>query len=413
MKQFAPAFSKHNFEDKLTLKQIEKIFVHKRGFTFQIPTAKEPVVLMLSGGMDSIALWHLLLSKYQLHVYPLHLYSKISYRRQQIASINYFSRWLRQRYPSLFHAPKFQPVNLMFRYNQNNLHTLMKDLPMLTANMINQSDRDQHKFLINSNPARLGFFAFSAYEYALALKVQGIKVHTILNAIVLDDTRISRESTLTVLRSLNLAFCLILGDWRWQFSAPIEVKKHFAFNKLALCRFVLKQAMPLERTWSCDRYFPWQCGTCPSCLSRKEIFQALNIKDRAYLVSSWWLRLKLRLNLKNRFFRQLEKLTKPPVLAKTYCLTELKRYRFAIAPAIKWHLAGDQVFVLHEEQGTLIELNQAAVPLWRAMAANLIVTFPQLLNILHKESGVKRTKLELDLVAFINRFLKDGYLVIC
>ena len=73
MKNFSPIFSKNNFEDVTVMRKLNSIFIKKRGYDFKMPAPGTPVLLLVSGGLDSIMLWFNLLNTYKLKVYPIHL----------------------------------------------------------------------------------------------------------------------------------------------------------------------------------------------------------------------------------------------------------------------------------------------------------------------------------------------------
>jgi len=58
-------------ENLEAIQTIENFFIKKRGYIFKMPSPKKPVILLLSGGLDSIISWALLMEIYQLVVHPL------------------------------------------------------------------------------------------------------------------------------------------------------------------------------------------------------------------------------------------------------------------------------------------------------------------------------------------------------
>lgn len=58
-------------EDKSLLKKIESIFLNKRDHVIEIPPERSPVVLIVSGGLDSVVTWGYLMEIYKLRVYPV------------------------------------------------------------------------------------------------------------------------------------------------------------------------------------------------------------------------------------------------------------------------------------------------------------------------------------------------------
>ena len=99
MSIFSPVFFKKNFEDSQVMKGAESILKAKRGYSFRIPPKNTPVVLIVSGGMDSIMLWFYLLAIYKLHVYPIHFTGPHSVLGEQL-SVNFFYSYFKK----LFHT---------------------------------------------------------------------------------------------------------------------------------------------------------------------------------------------------------------------------------------------------------------------------------------------------------------------
>lgn len=54
----------------------------------------------------------------------------------------------------------------------------------------------------------------------------------------------------------------------------------FAFSSKAdIVRAGARLGVDFANTWSCYKGKPWQCGNCPTCLSRKDAFAAASIED--------------------------------------------------------------------------------------------------------------------------------------
>ncbi|HPD32052.1 MAG TPA: 7-cyano-7-deazaguanine synthase QueC [Phycisphaerae bacterium] len=67
-----------------------------------------------------------------------------------------------------------------------------------------------------------------------------------------------------------------LCDWR-----PIELLAPFVGkSKADIVRIGAELGVPFERTWSCYRGGELHCGTCGTCVERREAFQKAGIADR-------------------------------------------------------------------------------------------------------------------------------------
>lgn len=272
MPTIIPAFKK-SFEEKKILFKIDKIFSEIRGYAFKMPKKKSSVILVVSGGLDSVSLWLLLLRKYCFTVYPIYFDNGNSSQKK---SILFFSKYFHNKYPSLS-----KPLSITKKpYPTNQKITQLNDMFVLANLVYNKIDR-KYAVLFPSSPTRSFYFNFYAFEYAYLLKQRrGININTVFTGIVPDDAYFVRESTLTTLRAINLAFCLIFGDSKWQFSGPLEKKSGFYYTKSSLINYALKNNLPIEKAWSCDNRHKYHCGECPSCKTRIEVFQKLKIKDK-------------------------------------------------------------------------------------------------------------------------------------
>src|SRR5690606_1306906 len=102
--KIASLLAEREFEDVELINDIERIFLKKRGYVFKMPKPGTPVILLLSGGLDSIAIWFLLLKKYRLNVYPLTLSRKPwNFLNGQQRSLDYYSKIFKKQFPKLFH----------------------------------------------------------------------------------------------------------------------------------------------------------------------------------------------------------------------------------------------------------------------------------------------------------------------
>ena len=83
--------SNEPFEDLETIRKTEQLLKEKRGYVFRMPPPKSNVILLLSGGLDTVTMWDMLMRIYQLNVYPVFI------RRGQIRmpieenSVDFFS----------------------------------------------------------------------------------------------------------------------------------------------------------------------------------------------------------------------------------------------------------------------------------------------------------------------------------
>ena len=84
-------------EDLKIIKQCEDYLLEKRHYILRLPKKGDAVILLLSGGIDSVVLWGALLEK-GITVYPVHAENKWRWFSGQWRSIQYFSRFFLKKY---------------------------------------------------------------------------------------------------------------------------------------------------------------------------------------------------------------------------------------------------------------------------------------------------------------------------
>ncbi|HEY5539285.1 MAG TPA: 7-cyano-7-deazaguanine synthase [Thermoplasmata archaeon] len=70
-----------------------------------------------------------------------------------------------------------------------------------------------------------------------------------------------------------------LGLWSWP-KTPVQILLPLSGkSKVDVVKLGLELGVPFEHTWSCYWDRDMHCGTCASCLERKEAFRGLGLKD--------------------------------------------------------------------------------------------------------------------------------------
>ncbi len=286
-------YFKKTFEEKTLLKKINQIITLIKKKPFQMPKKNTPVILLASGGFDSVIFWFYLIKKYQLKIYPLYLNNGNFSQKQ---AVKYYANYFKKKYPNNSFDLKIFPNRLSFLsfkklLKKINTNFIPKEL--IIANITKKTNKKKYfNFFIN-NPLRFFYYNLFAFEYGLSLLfTKGITINTIFSGVVSDDRLISRESTLTTLRSINLSCMLIFGYDKWQFQAPIDKDNNFFLSKTDLLNFALKNDFDFSKTWSCDNNYLFHCGVCPSCQGRKFIFEINQIKDPTFYLPFWLKKLK-------------------------------------------------------------------------------------------------------------------------
>jgi len=264
------------FDHPDILKSIGAI-LKKNGGLFKMPEAEESVILLLSGGLDSIVCWGYLMDKYKLKVYPLTNNNGASKRKYEKKSIKFFSRFYQQRYPKLFVPPIF--LNVSFPTLKIEIN---EALNLFHPQAILDNFVAKPKIIPNLS---LGTFSLSPilakiYSQHL-LFVQNITIHTIFCGVIPHDGDGVPEQSYTSLLASTLYLRLTTADHHWQYSSPFYEKEigHY-FQKADLVRWAYLHQLPLEKTWSCHQSYRLHCGQCPTCFSRKEAFIKTKIPDK-------------------------------------------------------------------------------------------------------------------------------------
>lgn len=283
-------FSRNSFEEKDVLANLNLIFKKQRGYEFRMPPPGESVLLIVSGGLDSTMLWFHLLHTYKLRVFPIYLTSPFMNKNHipgEYSSVSFFHSYFKDKYPHQVEPIHYIPVDLSFSLTSNtNINILKNNWRVLVENTQYDVKTKTGNIYLLDYPTRYARFLLSAYEYGLSLQAQKIDVSTVFFGVVPNDAFIGRESTLTTLRSLNLFFCLLLGDWKWQVTGPVEKKNQFYFSKEKSIQIAHKHDIPIYKTWSCARRFPIHCGVCNACRYRQASFRSAHVPDKThYLIS--------------------------------------------------------------------------------------------------------------------------------
>lgn len=280
-REFWQRLKERKYENIEVIKMVERLLIEKRGYVFKMPRKNTPVILLLSGGLDSIVVWALLLNTYQYQVYPV-FFRRVEkrYKREKKA-INFFYRLLKKEnsvncqppfeFPAVFISNNFEKETHKpeFLHRKHILDSL--NLKTHTASYVGTS------VLTYLYP----FFA-TAYSRYLFEK-QNLKIPYIFSAVTAIDGEEVPSQTFSALRTTMLDMCLATCDYSWQFTSFLFEKEigHFARGEQ-----VIKMGdglkLPLEKTWSCFKSSRVQCGgaECRKCTYRKNHFKKAGVVDR-------------------------------------------------------------------------------------------------------------------------------------
>lgn len=399
-----------DFEDKKVVEGINRIFREKRGYAFKMPKKGSPVVIQISGGLDSIAIWNILLAKYRLHVYPVHFLNRKKMFLGEEESIRHYSKVFKNLYPTTFHEPKIIEAPSTNKINRPNINHINPKI--ILNNLLFNKKINKYQVLLNYGDNPLYERFFNVYNYAQQLRATVARdLDTIITNFVAEDSTISRNSTLAVLRSVNLSLCLMLGDFSWQFTAPLEKGSSFYYGKTQLIKYAQVKGVDLSDSWSCMFRGKRQCGECATCLIRREAFSKAHVKDRTiYEPIKTRKPLGIRSYIGKAFTKLVDRFGKNDA-GKTK--TGNKRFsgRSLITPSkdVVWEEIDGKVNLLHSKTGEIDILNHSGSLIWKYLSQGRY-SFDELHSILYKKYGTKNVRIKKDLEKFLNKYINEGYL---
>lgn len=247
--------------NKLT--DFEKYLKNKRGYVSKFPNNKKAVIIV-SGGLDSIATSARLIEEYGLELFPLHIHRGQTNSVSENKSVNFFTKYFQKRYgKNKFHTPQMISVNVPPLEFKSDLLPYTK---------------------IHGHPMRDPIMHLLAVEYAVAASQKfNSDIKSIYCAIVPEDY--FPHSTLDGLRINTINTCVNMNNWDWQISSP-NIDKFLSkkpFGKKEEIEWCMKKNIPIGKTISCNdaskktNYLA--CGKCKSCFRRNSAFIKLGFKD--------------------------------------------------------------------------------------------------------------------------------------
>jgi len=272
---FLIRLKKRKLEDVKTIKFIEKFLIEKRGYIYKKPSKLSPVILLVSGGLDSITCWGILMREFKLKVFPLTLDKGEKRRRKEESSITYFSDYYHKKFPDLYVKPFHLSTNL-----KEISIPIEKAEKILHGKVMLDNMNPDGSLKLNLSLGSFSLTPFYAMLYSRYLEfTKNIKIRDILCAVTKGDDVISQ--TFTSLRMTMMAICVFTGEYDWQFSSAIfEKERELFYSKGDLVKWGERYGLKLEKTWSCYRNEKYQCGTCIACIVRKKAFMEASIVDR-------------------------------------------------------------------------------------------------------------------------------------
>jgi len=278
---------KRKFENLQAIEAIENFFIKKRGYIFKMPKPQTPVILLLSGGLDSIIAWTLLMDIYQLKVYPLVRIAQesgLDYKKAK-KIIKIFSLIFEKKYPKLFREPFFFKENLAIsEIEKEYTQSLKNNKENLFGLIINSGT------FVKEIPDVMSSFISQSLQYQNLLKIQKKeKINTIFFGLISSDGEAVRAQTFTSLRSMMFHACNTTQDYHLQISSlAIEKELGYFLSAKELIQANKYLNLPLELTWSCQKKGSrYHCGECYNCGNRRYKFSISGVKDRTIYLSDY------------------------------------------------------------------------------------------------------------------------------
>ncbi len=281
--EFWEKLKNRKYEDTELIKNIENFFRKKRGYIFKMPKPGDKVILLVSGGLDSIIAWAILMDIYKLQVYPLS--TQIRKTHPQYESLQYFARFFKKKYPAYFKSPfllsqGISPPELKSIYHSKYIH------PERILNFY-QLGNNLNPVPLNGLSSILSIHSFLYRQY-LSLK-ENINIDTIFCAIEAGDGTVIKSQTFTYLRTSMLYLSLFNRDFSFQYASLFLEKEICTFlEKYQSFQLGNQLGLPLHKTYSCYKGEKLHCGTCLSCYSRRLGLKKAGITDQTIYQDQLW-----------------------------------------------------------------------------------------------------------------------------
>lgn len=278
--QFLRILKTHPFESIPTIRHLERLLIEQRGYVIKMPKPGSEVVLLVSGGIDSITTWAMLMEDHHYIVHPVCVNTEQKRHKQELLSVAYFSKLFQKKYPKQYIAP----FHINFPTNTPEISKALRG--DLRKSIHPQLLKEKYDPKTNTIPLTrqylfTGFFPFPAALAALFFDLnRHTHIRTIFNSVLPTDGTFTQGQTLTSMRSAMVSLCAFTNDYSWQvISRCFEKETGFFLTKANLIRWADDHNIPISKTYSCLRGLPLHCGTCPICVHRKDQFKKARVHD--------------------------------------------------------------------------------------------------------------------------------------
>lgn len=257
--------NQRNFD--LNLNDIEKILINERGYIINVEK-NDSIVLLVSGGLDSIITMAYIVEKYNANVYPLFVKRGARAEKKELESVQYYVKFYQEKYGD--------KIKDLFILND-------EDIPAKQL----KNDFPQERIKAIGHPLRNSTLQNYAVMYATYVNSKyNENIRTVFTGSVGDDTTCPELSILS-LRSQTLNVCINLGDWNWQITSPLidlELTNKIIFKR-DLILWAKEKQIPLNKTRTCVSNTEIADGTCNECKRRLKVFRELGLRDEIEYMS--------------------------------------------------------------------------------------------------------------------------------
>lgn len=218
--------------------------------------------------------WKLLLSKYKLHVYPIHFGGL---RNGEAVSIDFFSHVFKSEHPQQFHSPVIVPFQTPLLQDLKSI--LMKNSAEHIFDLLSRQISKEHPDLSGATmiPGLFTYFYSVYLRYAHSLQVS-----TVFTGVNLSDGELIKTQTKTFLKVMELFLVIWSQNKDFQFTGVFTEPKLSLLNKVEVVQLGIKMGLALEKTYSSclsSSSSRLQCGTCYMCHVRRSMFANAGIDD--------------------------------------------------------------------------------------------------------------------------------------
>jgi 7-cyano-7-deazaguanine synthase in queuosine biosynthesis len=226
--------------------ELDKVLLSQREAVFTVPAVDEEVLLLFSGGMDSVIAAYMLIEKLGCKVVPMYVRRGARAEAAELASAERFVTDIALKHPGKI-------ADLLVVDAEYPAKSLKQYLPAA------------HK-ATKGHPGRNLFLVMTAAYYLCALKAENPASRTIFIGNSPNDT--FPHSQLEAVRSANIAICVDQADWDIQVTSPLfEPALWGDVDKQQLVDYAEANDIDIRGTHTCTASDE-PCGQCGECLVR-------------------------------------------------------------------------------------------------------------------------------------------------